>query len=313
MNLLYIVNGFMSRYIVGFIILLSTIAFIIPEYFVGAVTYTPLFLGIAMFGMGLTISMDDFLIILRNPKDILVGVVAQYTIMPFIAWLLCSVFFLPADIAIGVILVGCCPGGTASNVITYIAKGDVALSVGMTTVSTLLAPCITPCLIYLIGGTWIDIELVPMIMTVIKVVLIPIILGIGVQILLDRHINLIRPVSPLLSMIAIVIIIAAIIAVNKNAILTSGLITLIVVCLHNLSGLLIGLGVAKLFRFNYDKTSALAIEVGMQNSGLAVAIATANFAINPLAALAGAIFSVWHNISGSIFASIRSAKYLKSI
>jgi len=159
--------------IIGF----SCIAYIVPSYFSWAIAYTPFLLGIAMFGMGLTIKFEDLCSILRHPKDICIGVLAQYTIMPLLAWGICHIFTLPPDLAIGVILVGCCPGGTASNVITYIAKGDVPLSVGMTITSTLIAPIVTPLLILYLGGTWVNVALLPMIITMVKVIIVPILLG----------------------------------------------------------------------------------------------------------------------------------------
>ena len=258
-----------------------------------------------MFGMGLTIKFEDLCSILRHPKDICIGVLAQYTIMPLLAWGICHIFTLPPDIAIGVILVGCCPGGTASNVITYIAKGDVPLSVGMTITSTLIAPIVTPLLILYIGGTWVNVALLPMIITMIKVIIVPILLGAIIQYVCKSRINTLTGISPIVSMIAIILLIAAIIAVNRDKLLISGLETLIVVGIHNMLGMLLGLGVGYILKLRYDKTTALAIEVGMQNSGLAVTLAATNFALNPLATLVGAIFSVWHNISGAIFATLR--------
>ena len=225
--------------------------------------------------------------------------------MPLLAWGICHIFTLPPDIAIGVILVGCCPGGTASNVITYIAKGDVPLSVGMTITSTLIAPIVTPLLILYIGGTWVNVALLPMIITMIKVIIVPILLGAIIQYVCKSRINTLTGISPIVSMIAIILLIAAIIAVNRDKLLISGLETLIVVGIHNMLGMLLGLGVGYILKLRYDKTTALAIEVGMQNSGLAVTLAATNFALNPLATLVGAIFSVWHNISGAIFATLR--------
>ncbi|MBO5093909.1 MAG: bile acid:sodium symporter family protein, partial [Lachnospiraceae bacterium] len=212
---------------------------------------------------------------------------------------------LPPDLAVGVILVGCCPGGTASNVITYIAGGDVSLSVGMTIVSTLLAPLMTPLLTYALAGAWVDVSLYAMILSVIKVILIPVLLGIIIHRALGKVMEKIASFVPLISVVAIVMIIAGIVANNVEKILSCGLLVLGVVILHNFLGISLGLLASRLFHINYDKTTAIAIEVGMQNSGLAVSLASANFAANPLATLPGAIFSVWHNISGSLFASLR--------
>ena len=262
------VSSFLTKYIGVIIICFSVIAFFWRDGFAWTTSYTSVFLGVAMFGMGLTIKMDDFKRVFSRPKEILIGFVAQYTIMPVIAWILCQVMQLPTDLALGVILVGCCPGGTASNVITYIAGGDVALSV-------------------------------------VKVVLVPVLLGILINWVWGKQIQKISEILPLISVVSIVMIISGIVAVNAEKILSCGLLVLGVVMLHNLCGMGIGLGAAKILHIEYDKATAIAIEVGMQNSGLAISLATANFVANPLATLPGAIFSVWHNISGSLFAGIR--------
>lgn len=301
------VIGYLTRYIGVVIILFSALAMAVPSGFAWATAYTSWFLGAAMFGMGLTIPVEDFKTVFTHPKEIVLGCIAQYSIMPLAAWALSVLLKLPPDLAVGVILVGCCPGGTASNVITYIAGGDVSLSVGMTIVSTLLAPVMTPLLTYWLAGAWVDVSLMAMVLSVVKVILIPVLLGLAVHRLLGVRMQKISSLVPLISVVAIVMIIAGIVANNVEKILTCGLLVLGVVILHNFLGLALGLLLAKLFRVDYDKTTAIAIEVGMQNSGLAVSLATANFAANPLATLPGAIFSVWHNISGSIFASIRRA------
>ena len=170
--------NFMSSNIAVLIIVFSVIAFFYPKGFSWATNYTTLFLGAAMFGMGLTIKTEDFKIVFTRPRDLCIGFILQYTVMPLTAFALAKLFALPADLALGVILVGCCPGGTASNVITYVADGDVPLSVGMTIVSTILAPICTPVLVYLLAGSWVEVSLVTMMMSVVKVVLIPVLLGI---------------------------------------------------------------------------------------------------------------------------------------
>ena len=304
------ISAFLSKYIGVIIILLSVIAFFKPSGFVWATSYTSWFLGVAMFGMGLTISGKDVQVVFTRPKEVLVGCIAQYTIMPLAAWLLASAMNLPTDLALGVILVGCCPGGTASNVITYIAGGDVALSVGMTTVSTLIAPLMTPALVYLLGGAWVEVSFLAMVSSVVKVVLVPVLLGIVLHSLFGSFIQKISGILPLISVVSIVMIIAGIVANNAEKILSCGALVLLVVILHNGIGLLLGLGAGKLLGSSYEKETAIAIEVAMQNSGLAVSLAAVNFAANPLATLPGAIFSVWHNISGSIFASLRRRKVI---
>ena len=299
------ISSFLTRYIGVIIIIFSIIAFCWRDGFAWTTNYTSMFLGIAMFGMGLTIKMGDFQVVFSRPKEILIGCLAQYTVMPFLAWILAVVLKLPEDLALGVIMVGCCPGGTASNVITYIAGGDVALSVGMTIVSTLVAPLATPALVYMLAGAWVEVSFIAMVLSVVKVILVPVLLGILIRSILGKQIQKISELLPLISVVSIVMIISGIVAVNADKIISCGMLVLGVVILHNLCGMGIGLAAAKLLKVPYDKVTAIAIEVGMQNSGLAISLATANFAANPLATLPGAIFSVWHNISGSVFAGIR--------
>ena len=278
------ISSFASRYIGIIIIAFSCLAFFWRDGFAWMTNYTSVFLGVIMFGMGLTIRLEDFRAIFSRPKEVIIGAVAQYTIMPVVAWVLCKVMNLPADLALGVILVGCCPGGTASNVITYIAGGDVALSVGMTIVSTLAAPVMTPFLVYILAGAWVEVSFWAMVLSVV---------------------NKVSDVMPLISVVAIVMIIGGIVAINAEKILSCGVLVLGVVAIHNFCGMMLGLLAAKIFHVEYTRATAIAIEVGMQNSGLAVSLAAANFVANPLATLPGAIFSVWHNIAGSIFAGIR--------
>lgn len=298
-------SSLLTKYIGVIIIFFSVLAFFWQDGFAWTTRYTSVFLGVAMFGMGLTIHMGDFQVVFSRPKEVIIGCVAQYTVMPLVAWILAVVFHLPQDLAIGVILVGCCPGGTASNVITYIAGGDVALSVGMTIVSTLAAPLMTPLLVYSLAGAWVEVSFWAMVLSVVKVILIPVLLGILLRSLFGKQIQKISDILPLISVVSIVMIISGIVANNAEKIVSCGVLILGVVMLHNLFGMGIGLLAAKLLKVEYSRTTAIAIEVGMQNSGLAVSLATANFAANPLATLPGAIFSVWHNISGSIFAGIR--------
>jgi BASS family bile acid:Na+ symporter len=299
---------FLSSNIAILIIIFSVIAFFYPKGFSWATNYTTMFLGAAMFGMGLTIKAEDFRIVFTRPKDLCIGFILQYTVMPLAAFALAKAFGLSADLALGVILVGCCPGGTASNVITYVAKGDVPLSVGMTIVSTLLAPLCTPVLVYFLAGSWVEVSLVTMMISVVKVVLIPVLAGILIYQIFPKQVDAVREMLPLVSVIAIVMIISGIVGSNAEKIMTCGLLVMVVVAIHNTIGLALGTVAAKLMKLEEKKVTAIGIEVGMQNSGLAISLATANFAANPLATLPGAIFSVWHNISGTIYAGIRNRR-----
>lgn len=300
------ITGLLSRYIGLIIIITSTIAFFKPAGFAWATTYTPTFLGVAMFGMGLTIQWTDLKDVYRNKKYVALGCLAQYTIMPLLAWALCVVFKLPTDLAIGCILVGCCPGGTASNVITYIAKGDTALSVSMTTVSTLIAPVVTPALVALLAGAYVEVSFMAMLISLVKMILVPVAAGIALNTFFHRQVAKVNGVLPLISVVAIVMIIAGIVAVNNTKILESGIFVLAIVLIHNICGLLLGLVLGKVTGMKKPVATAVSIEIAMQNSGLAASLASIHFAANPLATLPGAIFSVVQNMTGSIFASLRN-------
>ena len=308
MNRLATISQKITKNIGIIIIVFSLIAYFSPQYFSWMTSYTTIFLAIAMFGMGTSIDTRDFKKIIKNPKEVLIGSLAQFTIMPLLAWLLAITFHVNKDIALGIILVGACPGGTASNVITHIAGGDVSMSVSMTILSTLLAPIVTPALVYLLAGRWVDVSIIAMFKSVVKVILLPVLLGISIKKINPTAVSKSKDVFPLISSLAIILIISGIIGSNADKIAQSGLIVLVIVAIHNALGLLGGLLVAKLAKMDYEKATALAIEVGMQNSGLAIQLASVNFALNPLATLPGAIFSIWHNIAGSIFASIRKNK-----
>ena len=305
--------NFLSSNIAILIIIFSVIAFFYPAGFSWATGYTTIFLGVAMFGMGLTIKVSDFRVVFTRPKELFIGCLLQYTVMPLAAFAVAKLFGLSADLALGVILVGCCPGGTASNVITYIADGDVPLSVGMTITSTLLAPICTPVLVYLLAGSWVEVSLTAMMVSVVKVVLVPVLAGILIYYLFPKQVDRMRDVLPLISVIAIVMIISGIVGSNAEKIVTCGALVMIVVSVHNTIGLVLGTMVAKWCGLEEKKVTAVGIEVGMQNSGLAISLAAANFAANPLATLPGAIFSVWHNISGTIYAGIRNRKTKQAV
>lgn len=261
-------------------------------------------LGIIMFGMGLNVKASDFKELFIRPKFVLIGIGAQFIIMPLIAYVLVKGFNLPLGLAIGVVLVGTCPGGTSSNVITYLSKGDVALSVGITSCTTLLAPFMTPILTKLLIGQSIDVNVIAMFLSVVKVVIVPIVLGILAHRFLPKIAGLLKDVLPMVSTLGIVAIVIAVVSVSAEKIIANlGIIVLVIVC-HNLFGYLFGFLVGKSVTKDMAKIKALSVEVGMQNSGLATSLALTHFATQPLAAVPGALFSVWHNISGGILASI---------
>ena len=308
MSILFKFTQFVQKTFALWVILFSGLALYSPENFVWLKTYITWMLGIIMFGMGMTMTLGDFKSVLQSPKAVTIGVFAQFIVMPALAYLLCKLFNLPTEIAIGVILVGCCPGGTASNVITYMAKGNTALSVACTSVSTILAPILTPAIFYVLASQWIDINAMSMLKSILQVVLFPIVLGLLVRTILKNKVDHYIQVMPLISVVAIVAIVAAIIAGSKAQILESGLMILGVVILHNGLGLLLGFWAARIFKLPYTDCKAISIEVGMQNSGLGVALAAVHFALSPITAVPSAIFSLWHNISGSALATYWAAK-----
>lgn len=300
---------FVQKTFALWVIIFAALALWQPEFFVWLKAYIPWILGIIMLGMGMTMTVDDFKGVLQSPKAVLIGVVAQFVVMPGLAFIICKLFNLPPEIAVGVILVGCCPGGTASNVITYMAKGNVALSVACTSVSTLLAPVLTPTIFYLLASQWLKIDAASMFISILQVVLLPIVIGLILRTWLKRQVESYIQVMPLVSVIAIVAIVAAIIGGSKAAILQSGLLILAVVILHNGLGYLLGFTAARFFKLPYADSKAIAIEVGMQNSGLGVALAAVHFAASPITAVPSAIFSLWHNISGPALATYWASKH----
>ena len=300
---------FIARWMGVMVLVVAVLSLTVPASFVWIDTWTinPM-LGAIMFGMGLTLAPQDFKVVLSRPKDILLGCLTQFTVMPLLALGLTWGFALPKELAIGVILVGCCPGGTASNVITYLAKGDLALSVGMTAASTLLAPLLTPLLVWLLAGTMVNVDTLGMLMSIVYVVIAPIVCGLLCQRFIPALTKRVTPYLPAFSSVVIAMVVGIVVSHNADRLLTAGLLVVAVVMLHNLLGLGIGFTVGRLLRLPKPKCVALSIEVGMQNSGLASSLAVLHFAAFPLATIPGAVFSVWHNISGALVAKLYERK-----
>ncbi len=270
----------------------------------GGVAVLSLLLGVVMFGMGTTLDLKDFALVLKRPLDVFIGACAQFIIMPGLAYLIASAFNLDPALTAGVVLVGTCPGGTSSNVITFMSKGDVALSVTMTSVSTVLSPILTPFITYQLIGERIAFDPIGMFWSIVQIVIVPICLGLAVKSFLPKLAATATDYLPAVSAIAISLIIAGVIAVSRDNILqTSGTILLVVI-LHNCLGYALGFLLARLTGMTWKKAIALSVEVGMQNSGLATGLAKAHFASMPMATVPGAIFSAWHNISGAVLAWI---------
>jgi BASS family bile acid:Na+ symporter len=296
---------FIAKWMGLMVLLVAALALMVPASFVWIDTWAinPM-LGVIMFGMGLTLSPHDFKIVLSRPKDIIIGCLAQFTVMPLLASGLAWAFALPKELALGVILVGCCPGGTASNVITYLAKGDLALSVGMTATSTLLAPVMTPLLVWLMAGTMVDVDTIGMLQSIVYVVIAPIVAGLLCQRFLPEMTKHVTPYLPAFSSVVIALVVGIVVSHSADRLLVGGLLVVIAVMAHNLLGLFVGYLIGRLLRLQKPKCVALSIEVGMQNSGLASSLAVLHFAAYPLATIPGAVFSVWHNISGALVAKL---------
>ena len=301
------ISHYISEYMGALVLLTAIAALFFPQWFSAIPTKSINYLlGVVMFGMGLTLNLKDFEVVFSHPKDVIIGCLAQFTIMPLLAWLLSRLFGLDAALALGVILVGCCPGGTASNVITYLAKGDLALSVGMTGVSTLLAPLLTPLLTWGLAGKQVDVNVVSMFLSILWVVILPIVAGLIVKRLAPAFTDKAIDYLPALSSLTTATIVAIVISVNSAKLMVGGMLIILVVMLHNLCGLALGYTIGKVLRLSQPKRKAISIEVGMQNSGLASSLAATHFAAYPMATVPGAIFSVWHNISGAAIARIYS-------
>ncbi|MGE7590271.1 bile acid:sodium symporter family protein [Peribacillus sp. NPDC101480] len=298
------ISGFAGKTFTLWVILFAVIAYILPNQFIWIGDYIVPLLGIVMFGMGLTLSAADFKEVFRRPKEVALGVAGHFIIMPLLAFVLAIGFDLPKEVAVGVILVGCCPSGTASNVMVFLARGNVALAVAIASVSTILAPIVTPLLILLLASKWVNISIGSLFISIIQVVIIPLLLGFIVKKFFGKQAEAGAKALPLVSVISIVLIVSAVVAGSQAQLAKTGLLIFAVVVLHNVLGFLLGFFFARLCGMDLAKQKAVAMEVGMQNSGLGVAIATAHF--SPLAAVPSAIFSVWHNISGSVLAFIFS-------
>ncbi|WP_285768629.1 bile acid:sodium symporter family protein [Peribacillus sp. SI8-4] len=304
MGLVEKVSAFAGKTFTLWVMIFAVLAYFMPNHFIWIGAYIVPLLGIVMFGMGLTLSAADFKEVFRRPKEVALGVAGHFIIMPLLAFALAILFDLPKEVAVGVILVGCCPSGTASNVMVFLARGNVALAVAIASVSTILAPIITPLLILLLASKWVNISIGSLFISIIQVVIIPLLLGFIVKKFFGKQAEAGAKALPLVSVIAIVLIVSAVVAGSQDQLAKTGLMIFAVVVLHNVLGFILGFFFARLCGMDLAKQKAVAMEVGMQNSGLGVAIATAHF--SPLAAVPSAIFSVWHNISGSILAYIFS-------
>lgn len=300
----------LTRFMGVIIIAFSALALWQPWIFSWVAPHISTMLGIIMLGMGMTLHWQDFSHVLRHPRDLGLGLVVQFGCMPLLAFALCHVFALPPELAMGMILVGTAPGGTASNVLTFIARGDVAFSVAMTAAATLVSLLLTPPLTWLLGGVWVPVDMSGLFWSIVKIVLVPVLLGLLLHHFQRGLVDRLMPFLPLASALVITLVIAGIIAVNAQNILSAGPAIFAAVIAHNLLGLAVGWFAACRLRFAPPRRRALAIEIGTQNSGLATALALAHF--TPAAAIAGALFSVWQNISGALLSNFWATRPVTS-
>ena len=283
MKVLAKMSQFVNKTFALWVVIFGIAGFVFPEIFKQIGPWIAPLLGVVMFGMGLTLSPSDFREIFRRPRDVFLGILAQFTIMPGGAFLLCYALELPPDVAVGLMLLGCAPGGTASNVLTFLARGDVALSVTITSCTTLLAPVMTPALMYLFASQWLAIDPTAMFMSIVQIILLPIAAGVFVHKLLGARIDTAVAALPLVSVLAIVLIAAAVTAASRQQLMNTGLLIFVAVVLHNALGMLFGFLVAKW-------------------SG--IALASVHFAANPMTALPAAIAALWHNVAGPMLATV---------
>ena len=295
------------------VLIAAFIAAFFPQIFIWAESLIVPLLGIAMFGMGLTLSPNDFKVVLKAPKIVITGLIAQYVIMSGLAYLIVKTFGLSPALAIGIILVGTCPGGVASNVMAYIGKGDVALSVSMTACSTLLSPLVTPVLTLMLAGKSLEINVIGMLFSILKIVILPVLLGMLCHRYAGKATRMAEKYIPLLSMSAITFIVGIVVALNAEKLQSVAIICIVAVITHNLLGLTLGYCTGKVFHYIPKQCRTLSFEIGLQNSGLAASLAKIHFAAMPEAMLPAAIFSVWHNISGALLAGFWASRPDKKI
>ncbi len=296
------VNNLFNKYLVLFVLGIAAIAMLMPQTFTWASNYTSVFLQVIMFGMGLTMTLGDFSEVLKTPGKVLLVSAMQFGFMPLAAFLIAKLLNLPDDIALGLILIGCVPGGTASNVITYLSNGNVPLSITATSVSTLLAPLMTPLLLSFYGSAYVEISFWTMFLSIVQIVLVPIVGGVVVNYVFNRYIEPVKELLPTVSTLGILLVLGGTVSVNAETLMSSGLVIFLAVTLHNLSGYLFAYLVCPLFKTDESDTRAISIETAMQNSGLAASLGLMHF--HPAAAVAGATGAIVHNVVGIIYSNI---------
>ncbi|MBQ4439931.1 MAG: bile acid:sodium symporter family protein [Kiritimatiellae bacterium] len=310
MKILQLVSAFLAKWTPLFVTLVAVLTFFCPVLFdwVRGTTQTVI-LGIIMLAMGMTLKAEDFRILILRPFDIVIGTLAQFSLMPLIAWFLVAVIGMPKAIGVGLILVGCCPGGVSSNIMSYLCKGDVAYSVGMTSLSTLAAPVMTPLLMMFIAGETIEIDAIGMFKSILVVMVAPIAAGFSMNAAFGsrKAYAEIMKVMPGVAVLALAAIVGGVVSAQGDKFASSGVLVFAAVFLHNSLGYALGYLTGLAARFGSAKRRTISIEVGMQNAGLATVLATRHFPLMPEAAVAAAVSCVWHSISGALMAGVFNA------
>ncbi|MDT9564201.1 bile acid:sodium symporter family protein [Streptococcus mutans] len=292
----------LSKWFTLVVVIWAVFNYFLPTTSRWVIPNTSYLLGIILFGMGLTLTTEDFVRISKRPVPVALGTVAHYVIMPSLAWLLCLIFHLKGATAAGVILVGSCPSGTSSSVMAFLSDGDVALDVSIEILSTLLAPVMLPLLLSVLAGQYIAVPALSLFLSTLRIVVVPIILGVLIHTFFGKKIAAVIKLMPLISQVAILLIIGAVVSANHANVFTAATALVIpVVMLHNLCGYSLGYAFAKLLHLEEPQQKAITFEVGMQDSSLGATLAMKYFV--PQAAIPSTIFSIWHNISGSILSS----------
>ncbi len=303
MNLVTKVSGLVGKYLTLLVFAAIISAYFAPSAYTWATQNTVLLLGVVMFGMGMTLHASDFQLVLQRPREVFIGTLCHYTIMPVVAYALVMLFDLTPELAVGMVLLGSCPSGTASNVMSFLAKGDVPLAVSITTVSTLLAPIMMPFLVWALAGQWVTVSFFAMAMTVLKVILVPLALGLLAHRLLgEKYLAQCQKVLVLVSAFAVLSILGGVVAVNGQRILEIGLFMVALVLLHNLFGFALGYFATGRLGFGKRQQHSVTLEVGMQNDALAVSVASVYFV--PEVAIPAAVGAAVHQVTGSLLASV---------
>ena len=301
------ISAWLAKYTPAFVGFVAVATYFMPEAFnwVRGTTQTVV-LGVIMLSMGMTLKSEDFRILVSRPLDMLIGAIAQYTLMPLIAWSLVHLLGLPKAVGVGLMLVGCCPGGVSSNIMSFLCKGDVAFSVGMTALSTLAAPIMTPLLMMWLAGESIDVDAAGMFRSILVVTIMPVAIGFGLNAWLGRREGYREAIKvmPGVAVLGLAAIVGGVVSAHGHRFASCGALVFAGVFLHNSLGYALGYLVGMVARFSKPKRRTISIEVGMQNAGLATVLAGRHFPALPEVAIASAVSCVWHSISGALMAGV---------